>query len=47
MQRFGIAILVGQLTSSTELDGFALLAGDASGDSWFRKIQFHEPGVFI
>ena len=39
MQRFSIAILVGQLTSSTEPAGFVLLAGDASADSWFREIH--------
>ena len=37
-QRFRAAILVGQLTSSTEPGGFALLSGDASVDSWFREI---------
>ena len=35
MQRFRAAILAGQLTSSTEPGGFALLPGDAS---WFREI---------
>ena len=33
------AILVGQRTSSTEPGGLALLAGDASGDSWFGEIH--------
>ena len=37
-QRFRAAILAGQLTSSTEPGGFALLPGDASVDSWFREI---------
>ena len=38
-QRLTVAILVGQRTSSTEPGGLALLAGDASGDSWFREIH--------
>ena len=33
------AILVAYRTSSTEPGGFALLAGDASVDSWFREIH--------
>ena len=37
-QRFRVAILANQLTSSTEPGGFALLPGDASVDSWFREI---------
>ena len=47
MQQFRIAILVGQLTSSTGPAGFALLAGDAPVDSWLRDTQLHEPGMFI
>ena len=35
-RRLTVAILVGQRTSSTEPGGLALLAGDASGDLWFR-----------
>ena len=38
-RRLTVAILVGQRTSSTEPGGLALLAGDASGYSWFRKIH--------
>ena len=38
-RRLTVAILVGQRTSSTEPGGLALLAGDASGDSWFREIH--------
>ena len=38
-QRLTVAILVSQHTSSTEPGGLALLAGDASGDSWFREIH--------
>ena len=38
-KRLTVAILVGQRTSSTEPGGLALLAGDASGDSWFREIH--------
>ena len=37
-QRFRAAILAGQLTSSTEPGGFALLPRDASVDSLFRAI---------
>ena len=37
-QRFLAAILAGQLTSSTEPGGFALLPRDALVDSWFRGI---------
>ena len=37
-QRFRAAILAGQLTSSAEPGGFALLPGDASVDSGFREI---------
>ena len=37
-QRFRAAILAGQLTSSTEPDGFPLPPGDASVGSWFREI---------
>ena len=39
-----MAIISGRHTSSTEPDGFPLLAGDASVDSWFRG--FHVPGVW-
>ena len=39
-QLFRAAILAGQLTSSMEPGGFALLPGDASVDSWFREIPF-------
>ena len=38
LQRFRFAILAARSTSSMEPGGFALLAGDASVDSWFRKI---------
>ena len=37
--RFRAAILVADRTSSTKPGGFALLAGDASVDSWFREIH--------
>ena len=37
---FRATISLGQLTSSAEPGGFALLAGDASVDSWFREIHF-------
>ena len=38
LQWFRFAILAARSTSSTERGGFALLAGDASVDSWFREI---------
>ena len=36
---FRATIFVGQRTSSTEPGGLALLAGDASVNSWFREIH--------